>query len=146
MNERPMRQISLRAFRDSIADLHQPVEVSRRDPEGNIQVLGFWTPYAQSTPDTKPIEPLAPGQVPTATITVLDGATGAVTQAPVTLEIPVPDDLDDGAFPMSEDSEFDRHPRTAPRIISSPEEAAAVVAPNPVRAVPKPSQRKRKRP
>lgn len=146
MNERPMRQMSLRAFRDTIATLHQPVEVSKRDSDGNILVLGYWTPYAQHPPEAKPIEPLKPGEVPTATVTVLDGATGAVTREPVTLEIPIPDDVEDGAFPMAEDSEFDRHPRTAPRIISSPEEAAAVVAPHPVRAVPKPSQRKKGRP
>jgi hypothetical protein len=106
-----LRQMSLRQFRIQIVDLRAPVEVSRRDNDGNIQVLGFWTPYMQ--------------------------------EAPGALAIPV-DDEGDGGFPMGEDSEFDRHPRTAPRLISSPEEVAKTVRINPVRAVPKPSQRRRK--
>jgi hypothetical protein len=141
MNERPMRQLSLRAFRDSIASLRAPVEVSKRDSDGNILVLGYWTPYAQHPPDSKPIEPLSPGEKPTATISVLS-AEGGTIRPPVTLEIPIDDD--EPGFPVSEDSEFDRHPRTAPRVISSAEEAAAVVRADPIRAVPKPSQRKRR--
>lgn len=45
MTERPLPQISLRKFRDEIVDIHHVVEVSRRDPQGNINVLGYWTPY-----------------------------------------------------------------------------------------------------
>lgn len=38
-----MRTISLRKFRDSIADLTEPVEVARRS-DCEIQVIGTWTP------------------------------------------------------------------------------------------------------
>lgn len=125
MNERPMRQISLRAFRDSIADIHQPVEVSRRDGQGNIQVLGYWTPYVQHPED------------------------GETKLGPTTLVLPV-DDEGDGGFPVGSDEEFDRHPRTAPKVIKTPEEAAAATAAaiastaRPIQPVPKPSQRKRR--
>lgn len=104
-----MRLVSLRKFRGEIPELREPVEVSRRDGDGNLQVLGFWTPYDQPGP-----------------------------AAPI-LDIPV-----DAEFPVAEDSEFDRHPRTAPIVISSPEEVADAVRPDPIRAVPKPSQRKRR--
>lgn len=39
-----MRLISLRKFRDSIAQIEEPVEVARRDPSGTIQIIGVWTP------------------------------------------------------------------------------------------------------
>lgn len=39
-----MRTISLRAFRDSIADQTEPVIVQRRDKAGNYQVIGEWRP------------------------------------------------------------------------------------------------------
>ena len=125
-----MRQMSLRAFRDQTVDLREPVEVSRRDGQGNIQVLGYWTPYAQHTPGPSPIEPWKPGDPPpTATISVRS-AEGVTVVPPVTLEIP----FDEEVAPP------------APRLISSPEEVAAVVRPNPVRAVPKPSQKSRRWP
>jgi hypothetical protein len=92
MNDR-LKQISLRKFRIEIVDLHEVVEVSRRDPGGNIQILGYWTPYATYPSDSKSLPPL---EIPT------DG----------------------------------------PKMIRSPEEASVAVAPSPVRAVPKPSQRR----
>ena len=134
-----LRQVSLRKFRDEIADIHEVVEVSRRVEAGNIQILGYWTPYAQSPADATPLEPLvgakaAPG--PMVGIEVKVGETA-------TLDIPVEDE----AFPMGEDPEFDRHPRTA--VIKTPEEAAAATRtaiatiPRTVTPVPKPSQRKK---
>jgi hypothetical protein len=45
-----MNQISLRQFRERIGDLREPVEVSRRDVQGNIQILGYWTPYMTDAP------------------------------------------------------------------------------------------------
>jgi hypothetical protein len=53
-----MRMISLRAFAAQVSTLVEPVEVSRRDREGNIQILGYWTPYATVAPDATPLEPL----------------------------------------------------------------------------------------
>jgi len=136
MNERPMRQISLRAFRGQIADLHQPVEVSKRDGSGNIQVLGYWTPYVQIPDDAKSLKPWQPGdEAPTATISVLS-ADGETVVPPVTLEIPLPDD--------DEDQELWSERSSAPKVINTPEEAAVAVPVNPVRAVPKPSQRRKK--
>src|SRR5512147_1908770 len=107
-----MKNISLRKFRAEIVDIREAVEVSRRDPDGNIQVLGYWTPYMQYAPGAKPLEPVAP-----------------IEDQPLTehrLEIPVDDE-----------------PR--PRVIRTPQEAAAAVNPHPVRAVPKPSAAKRRR-
>ena len=91
MIDRPSTQISLRRFRETIADLRHPVEVSRRDADGSMRILGAWQPYQQ------------------------------LAEAP-SLDL----DLD-----------------PVPKVIKSPEEVATVVAPHPVRAVPKPSQRKR---
>lgn len=96
-----MRTISLRKFRTEVADLTDKVEVSRRDGDGNIHLLGFWTPYKGSEP-------------------VLVRESGQETLVPLALAPP------------------------GPKIISSPEEAAAV-APQGVRAVPKPSQRRKAR-
>lgn len=94
MIDRPTTQISLRRFRETIADLRDPVEVSRRDADGNITVLGSWTPYAIRK-----------------------------TEAP------------------NLDLELDLAPK--PKVIRSTAEVATIVAPHPVRSVPKPSQRKR---
>lgn len=135
-----LKQMSLRKFRVEIADLREPVDVSRRDPDGNIQILGYWTPYMQYAPDSVSLEPLEDQPpVPGGTTAIRDGQYVREERVPE-IEIPV----DDEAFPVGEDSEFDRHPRTA-TLIRTPEEAAAVVAVNPVRAVPKPSQRKGRR-
>lgn len=78
MTERPLPQISLRKFRDEIVDIRQVVEVSRRDPQGNINVLGYWTPY-MTYDRTLRVE--VPGDVV---------GTGAVE--PVVLELPVGDE------------------------------------------------------
>jgi hypothetical protein len=112
-----VKQISLRAFRGGIGDLREPVEVSRRDGQGNIQVLGFWTPYMQYPP-------------------------GGILADPAPPEIPA--EVGGGGFPMGEDAEFDLHPRTAPRIITTPEEAAAA-APASLRAFPKEVQAGRRK-
>jgi hypothetical protein len=136
MTER-LKQISLRKFREQVADLTEVVEVSKRDGDGNIRILGYWTPYATHPADATPLEPLVGAKAepgPMVGIEVKAGEVGV-------LDIPV----DDESFPMAEDSEFDRHPRTAPRVIATPEEAAVAVRVDPVRAVPKPSQRKVKR-
>jgi len=44
-----MKQISLRKFRDSIADLTEPVIVLRRSPDGDMAELGQWTPTVRHT-------------------------------------------------------------------------------------------------
>lgn len=136
-----MRQMSLRAFRDSIATLHQPVEVSKRDGDGNIQVLGFWTPYMQHPPDAKPV-PILEDQPPVSGGVAAIRGGQYVAEERTPLDIPIDDEPE---FPMAEETEFDRHPLTAPRVISSPEQVAAAVRVDPLRAVPKPSQRKGKR-
>lgn len=102
-NDRPMRQMSLRAFRDSIADQTSPVEVSKREDDGNIRVLGFWTPY-----NRHPVASLGP--LPA-----------------VRLELPIDD------------------AEVVPVVINSPADVATAIRVDPVRAVPKPSQQKRKR-
>lgn len=94
-----MRQVSLRRFRDGIADLREPVEVSLRDGDGHIRVLGYWTPYRPPVPEDHP---------------------------KVVLDIPV--EADPATF----------------RVIRSPGDVATAVRPDPVRSVPKPSQRKRR--
>jgi hypothetical protein len=96
-----MRTISLRKFRTEVADLTDQVEVTRRDSDGNIHLLGFWTPYAAKSDQV---------------------------QLPVRrLEIPVPEP-------------------TGPKIVRTPEEAAAAV---PARGEPYPKEqqagRRRKR-
>lgn len=97
-----MRNISLRKFRAEIVDLDEPVEVSRRDGEGSIQLLGFWTPYG--SPEGKlVVSPVPPHAL---------------------LKIPVDE--------------------PAPKIIRTPEEAAAAVAPT-VRAFPKSTQTARRK-
>ena len=112
-----MRNLSLRRFKTDIAQLMEPVEVSRRDPDGNIHILGYWTPYAQMGPDPKPLEPLqrAPLDIP-------------VEEPGVPIQLH--DDIDVAAIA---------------KVIKTPEEAAAVVPSNPVRAVPKPSQQRKRR-
>ena len=95
MTDRPSTQLSLRRFRETIADLRDPVEVSRRDSDGSMRILGAWTPYPQSQTEAKP------------------------------LELPLDDEP------------------VAPKVIKTPQEVAAVVRVDPVRAVPKPSQMKR---
>ena len=52
-----MRTISLRQFRDNIADIAEPVEVQRRDKAGSFQVLGHWTPL-QGAPAVDPPWPI----------------------------------------------------------------------------------------
>lgn len=42
-----MKNISLSRFRDDIIKFTEAVEVSRKDSDGNIQLLGFWTPYVR---------------------------------------------------------------------------------------------------
>ena len=45
-----MRTISLRQFRDTIADLDEPVTVQRRDTAGNYQIIGEWHPLSGGLP------------------------------------------------------------------------------------------------
>lgn len=54
-----MKNLSLRAFRDSVPKITEQVEVSLRDGAGGIRILGYWTPYPAS-PDAAPLstEPL----------------------------------------------------------------------------------------
>lgn len=101
MRDRPMSQMSLRRFRDTIGEIRQPVEVSRRDSEGNIVVLGVWTPYVFEARNSM----------------------GEITVTTKTIESP--------------------NTNGEPAVIRTPAEAAAVVRADPVRAVPKPSQRKK---
>jgi hypothetical protein len=117
-----MKNISLRRFRAEIAETYEAVEVSRRDPEGNIQLLGYWTPYV-TYPDAKPLEPLR-DQAP------VPGGTTAIRDAKYVQEERVPLEITDD--------------EPGPRVIRTPAEVAVAVAVNPVRAVPKPSQRKRR--
>lgn len=113
-----MRQMSLRAFRDTIADVRQPVEVSKRDSDGNILVLGFWTPY----PQAGSVVAVHPSTMSAAALDA--GADSEEIHRP--LEIPVEDEP------------------SGPHVIKTPAEAAAVVPINPVRAVPKPGQRRKR--
>lgn len=39
-----MKQISARQFRTTFASLTEPVSVLRREPDGDIHILGTWTP------------------------------------------------------------------------------------------------------
>lgn len=39
-----MKTISLRQFRDSVADITEPVAVVRRNKDGSITALGAWAP------------------------------------------------------------------------------------------------------
>lgn len=122
MNDRPIQQMSLRAFRDSVAELRQPVEVSKRGPDGLIRVLGSWTPYK-----TEPIANLDltedQDQVPGGTTAIRGGQYVREDRAP--LDLPTDDDH-------------------GPKVINSPDDVPAVVEMHPVRAVPKPSQRRRR--
>jgi len=52
-----MKTISLRKFRDSIGDLEEEVAVARRDPDGNIMVIGRWVPSLTYPPDAVPLAP-----------------------------------------------------------------------------------------
>lgn len=175
-----LKQISLRKFRETVADLHEVVEVSKRDTDGNINILGYWTPYMTypAGASTVPLEPLEDQPpVPGGTTAIRDGGyvreerapgppSPLIDKVPPTYEVvdgrpvlqgSVLDLIDDDEvdFPVGEDSEFDRHPRTMDKpvvpgqgiaggVIKTPEEAAVAVAVNPVRAVPKPSQRKKR--
>jgi hypothetical protein len=49
-----MKRISLRRLRDTLPDIHEVVEVERRDKEGNYQVLGTWTPSMTYPPEAQP--------------------------------------------------------------------------------------------
>lgn len=111
-----MRNMSLRKFRDQIATITEVVEVSRRETTGNINVLGFWTPYMQYAPDAKPLKSL---DILTDDVDPVPGGTTAIR---------------DGEYV-----------RELPKVIKTPEEAHAATASavRSVRAVPKPSQRKR---
>lgn len=52
-----MKSISLRRFRETIAEITEKVAVVRRDPEsGNYRILGVWTP-ADATLSFGDIEP-----------------------------------------------------------------------------------------
>lgn len=114
MIDRPMRQVSLRKFRGEIADLREMVEVSRRDGNGMIRVLGYWTPYRQPVVATHSSTAGADSE----------GGEYVRERVPI-LDIPV--DADPDTF----------------RIINHPDEVATAVRPDPIRAVPKPSQKKR---
>ena len=119
--------MTLSQFRERVTELDEVVDVTRRDEQGNTQILGYWTPYATYAPGAVPLKPL-------------------VSQhAVATKDLSEFDPSRDGEFPMGEDSEFDLHPRTAPKpVIRSPEEAKTAVATVPsIRPVPKPSQRKK---
>jgi len=50
-----MRTISLRKFRDSIPEVGEAIQVSRRDSDGNYQILGVWQPSVVSV-GTDPLE------------------------------------------------------------------------------------------
>jgi len=107
-----VKTISLRKFRNEIVDLHEPVEVMRRERDGNIQILGSWTPYMTSLPGSVSVPEAEPGEDVHASVEVVD------------LQL-------DAAI--------------GPRIIRTPEEAATVAPISPLRAVPKPSQRRKSR-
>lgn len=113
-----MKNISLRRFRAEIADIYEEVEVSRRDPEGNIQLLGVWMPYVTYHPDARQLELLeAQPPVPAGTTAIRGEQYAREERRPLRAE--------------------------GPKVIRTPAEAAVAVIPSPVRAVPKPSQRKR---
>lgn len=127
-----MKNISLRRFRVEIVDIDEEIEVSRRDPEGNIQLLGVWMPYVTYGSNAKPLEPLG-DQAP------VPGGTTAIRGRYVREEqtaVPSPGVIEARRLEI---------PVAEPRVIRTPADAAVAVAPHPVRAVPKPSQRKVKR-
>ena len=53
-----MRAISLRQFRDHIADIGEPVQVQRRDKTGTFHVLGVWQPFLLDLPGAPPLDPI----------------------------------------------------------------------------------------
>lgn len=124
MIDRPMKTISLRKFRDSITDITAVTEVSLRDADGNIRILGFWTPYATHPVDAIPLPEPVPGATLTAEISVNDEPVGRGQ-----LVIPVEDDDPDSESGFA--------------LIRTPEEAAVAVTP--VRPFPKAVQARRKK-
>jgi hypothetical protein len=78
-----LKQVSLRKFRDEVSDIREVVEVSRRDHLGNIQVLGFWTPYVLDVPGAAavPILEDTPA-LPGGTTAILDGSYVNATKLP----------------------------------------------------------------
>ena len=112
------KNISLRRFQKGILDIHEVVDVSRRDPSGDIQIIGFWTPYVIALPRSKPI-PITEDQPP------VPGGTTAVREGRYVTEERAP----------------------GPRLIKTPEEAAAVTGSIPAagRAYPKADQVRGKR-
>ena len=56
-----LKTISLRQFRERAVDINEPVDIAIRDRDGNLQILGYYTPYATVGPDATSLEPLSPG-------------------------------------------------------------------------------------
>lgn len=74
--------VSLTAFRDKLLTYREPVLVSRRDAEGNLQILGFWTPYMQYPPDSAPIPGDSSGRVTPLDLPVDEPVTPRVIGSP----------------------------------------------------------------
>ncbi len=49
-----MKQLSARRFRVDFPTLTEPVTVLRRDPDGNLTVLGTWSPGQSRPSETAP--------------------------------------------------------------------------------------------
>ena len=78
-----MKNISLRKFRVEIVDLRESVEVSRRDPEGNIQLLGYWTPYSAQSSRVEPPLPAELGASRSTGVPIIRTPKEAALAAPV---------------------------------------------------------------
>lgn len=49
-----MDTISLRKFRESVADIGETVEVVKREKSGHLRLLGVWTPVPANTGEFRP--------------------------------------------------------------------------------------------
>lgn len=81
-----MKILSLRQFRERAAEVHEPVQIAVRDKTGNLQILGYYTPYMQDVPGSE--ELAAPmtldlGEVaPEAVEEVVSGLASGVIKTP----------------------------------------------------------------
>jgi len=125
-----MRKLmSLTKFRADVATIDEVVEVARRDEEGNTQIMGYWTPYMIAAMPSHEIAarahvdvPFEPdGFYPLASLTQNDDGSMTVTEA-----------IASSAADVA-------------RSVHTPASAVAVAKriADPVRAVPKPSAKRR---
>lgn len=104
-----LRQISLRQFRERAAEIREQMDIAIRDRDGNLQVIGYYTPYAApASPAARPLE----------------------------LPVDEPEAVTEGQYVYM---------AGGPKVIKTPEEAAAAVTWDPSRVVPKSASSGRRR-